>query len=413
MERCADRASCQVTPPRATPCTLPGSVIVPVRLLYLVTEDWYFVGHRLALANAARAAGFVVGVACRVDAHAERIRAAGIELLPLSLKREGRNPLAEARSIRDIARAYRSFRPDIVHHVALKPIVYGSIAARLARVPNIVNALTGLGYVFSSDDRRARWARPIVEAVYRRVLQRSRVILQNRDDLAMLTSERVLRDEQCDLIPGAGVDLNAFSPVPEPSGVALVVLPARMLRDKGVYEFVEAARTLKERQVPARYALVGEPDEANPASIPASQLQSWVAEGVVEWWGWQHDMAKVYGNAHLVCLPSYREGLPKALMEAAASARAVVTCDVPGCRDAIVAGESGLAVPARDARALADALQVLIVDPARRRAMAARGRRLAEERFSIERIAAETIDVYRRLTGAMRPLPASGTVASR
>lgn len=384
-----------------------------MRLLYLVTEDWYFVGHRLALACAAQAAGFEVGVATRESNDGDCIRAAGIELFPLAMRRESKNPLAELKAIAEVARIYRRYRPHIVHHVALKPVLYGSIAARLVGTPCVVNALTGLGYVFSSNDRRARLARPVVQAAYRQVLRNSRVILQNRDDLSMLTHERVVQATQCELILGAGVDLRTFSARPEADGPPLVVLPARMLRDKGVHEFVEAARIIRKRGLAARFALVGEPDPANPASITESQLRQWVDAGVVEWWGWRDDMAQVYGSAHIVCLPSYREGLPKALMEAAACARPIVTCDVPGCREAIIAGETGLAVPARDAGALAQALHRLITDGATRKAMGLRARRLAEERFSIERVAAETIDVYRKLAGEAVPQRPRGTAAPR
>ncbi len=370
------------------------------RLLYLVSEDWYFVGHRIDLAKAALEAGYAVAVATRVGEHRDTILDAGIELLPLGLKRSGRNPITELGSVREIARAYRAFKPHIVHHVALKPVLYGALAARLTRVPAVVNALTGLGYAFSSEDAKARLIRPILERGYAMALRGSHVILQNSGDLALLATRGIVSEAQCTVVPGAGVRLNEFSPAPEADGEPLVILPARMLRDKGVIEFVAAARILKNEGVSARFVLVGSPDPENPASIDAAQLRAWIAEGSVEWWGWQADMVRIYRAAHIVCLPSYREGLPKTLIEAAACGRPVVTTDVPGCRDAIIPDETGLLVPARDAKQLAGAIAQLIKSPTLRQAMGRKARTLAENMFSIERIAAETIAIYDRLDAA-------------
>ncbi|HLB14249.1 MAG TPA: glycosyltransferase family 4 protein [Burkholderiales bacterium] len=369
------------------------------RLLYLVTEDWYFCSHRLPLAAAAREAGFDVSVATRVREHADEIRRAGVEPIPIGLSRRSVNPFRELRSLTEIVRTYRAVRPDIVHHVALKPVVYGSLAARLAGVPAVVNALAGLGYLFSSQDRRARLARPAVEAVFRTLLDRSnsRLIVQNPDDLRFLVSEGVVDARRATLIRGSGVDTARFVPAPEPQGVPLVVLPARMLRDKGVFEFVAAAAQLKKDGVAARFALVGDPDPDNPASIPAATLQRWSDGGAVEWWGWRDDMVEVFHQSHVVCLPSYREGLPKALIDAAACGRAIVTCDVPGCREVVREGENGLLVPPRDSAALAAALGRLLGDAKLRQAMGIRGRARAVAEFSVERVIEQTLGLYREL----------------
>jgi glycosyltransferase involved in cell wall biosynthesis len=250
------------------------------RLLYLVTEDWYFCSHRLPLAAAAREAGFDVSVATRVREHADEIRAAGVEPIPIGLSRRSVNPYRELRALREIVSTYRAAKPDIVHHVALKPVIYGSLAARLAGVPAVVNALAGLGYLFSSQDPRARLARPAVEAAFRGLLDRSnsRLIVQNPDDLRFLVSEGVVDARRATLIRGSGVDTTRFVPAPEPEDMPLVVLPARMLRDKGVFEFVAAAAQLKNDGIAARFALVGDPDPDNPASIPAATLQHWSAQ---------------------------------------------------------------------------------------------------------------------------------------
>jgi len=369
------------------------------RLLYLVSEDWYFCSHRLPLAAAAREAGFDVSVATRVREHAGEIRRAGVEPIPIGLSRRSVNPYRELRALREIVRTYRAAKPDIVHHVALKPVIYGSLAARLAGVPAVVNALAGLGYLFSSRDRRARLVRPVVEAAFRALLDRpgSQLVVQNPDDLRLLLRERVVGAERAVLIRGSGVDTTRFVPAPEPEGVPLVVLPARMLRDKGVFEFVAAAEQLRAAGVAARFALVGDPDPDNPASIPAATLQRWSDGGAVEWWGWRDDMVEVFHQSHIVCLPSYREGLPKALIDAAACGRAIVTCDVPGCREVVREGENGLLVPPRDSAALAAALGRLLGDAKLRQAMGIRGRARAVAEFSVERVIEQTLGLYREL----------------
>jgi glycosyltransferase involved in cell wall biosynthesis len=370
----------------------------PPRLLFLVTEDWYFCSHRLPLACAARDAGFDVAVATRVTAHGERIRAAGLRLIPLMLRRSGRNPWRELMAIAEITRLYRAEKPDIVHHVALKPVLYGSLAARIAAIPSVVNALAGMGYVFTSGKLSARLLRPLVTLAFRLLLKRGRIILQNPDDRAALLKAGVASPEQITLIRGSGVDTAHFVPVPEPdTAVPLVVLPARMLWDKGVGEFVAAAHMLREEGLAARFLLAGERDPDNPAAIPAAQLETWRAAGIVEWHGRQEDMARLLAQSHIVCLPSYREGLPKALLEAAASGRAIVATDVPGCREAVRHGINGLLVPARDATALADALRRLLTDPALRREFGQHGREMAEKEFSVKKITAETLALYREI----------------
>lgn len=372
------------------------------KLLFLVTEDWYFCSHRLPLARAAKAAGYEVVVATRVGAHAEAILAEGFKLVPIGLRRSSQNPWREIKAILEIAGIYRRERPDLVHHVALKPVLYGSIAARLTRVPAVVNALAGLGFVFASESLKARLLRPWVVGALRLLLDaRGRVlIVQNPDDRRMLVEGGVVKPARVRLIRGSGVDIRRFAPTPEPVGTPLVVLPSRLLWDKGVGEFVAAARLLKAQGAEARFVLVGAGDPENPATIPDGTLEAWRAEGVVEWWGRREDMSAVLESSSIACLPSYREGLPKVLLEAAACGRPLVATDVPGCREIVIDGSNGLLVPVRDAPALADAIGRLLADPGLRVAMGRRGRELVEAQFSEERVVMQTLAVYRELAGA-------------
>ncbi|MDZ7809389.1 MAG: glycosyltransferase family 4 protein [Arhodomonas sp.] len=289
-------------------------------------------------------------------------------------------------------------RPDLVHLVTIKPVLYGGLMARLLRVPAAVAAISGMGFLFTGGRRGP--ARRAAELLYRLALGHGngRVMVQNTTDRDGLRAMGALRRGQEVLIPGSGVDLDRFRPVPLPDGEPLVVLPARMLWDKGVGEFVAAAVRLRDRGVAARFALVGAHNETNPAAVPLETLQQWRREGAVEWWGQQEDMPAVLGAASVVVLPSfYGEGVPKALLEALAAGRAVVTTDHPGCRDVVDDGVNGRLVPVRDAEGLADAIAGLLADRDRLEALGLAGRRMAEERFGVERVVAAHMAVYEAL----------------
>jgi glycosyltransferase involved in cell wall biosynthesis len=368
-------------------------------LLFIVSEDWYFVSHRLHLAAAARRAGFRVGVLTRVSDHRQRIEDAGIEVLDWNLNRRSRNPFIELRSIWEVLSALRRFRPDLIHVVALKPVLYSSLASRLVGLRQRVFALGGLGFAFASERLFARLIRPVVLRILRLALagEKTRLILQNPHDREQLTTAGVIVAERVRLIRGAGVDTQAFRPQPEREGLVLVILPARMLWDKGVAEFVSCAKALRESGLRARFALVGDPDPHNPECVPDSQLRAWDRSGVVEWWGRRDDMPEVYAQAHVVCLPSAHEGLPKVLLEAASCARPIVTYDIPGCTEIVTHGENGLLVPLRDPRRLGEAIAALVIDSALRRRMGACGREKVVRAFSQELVAAETLSAWNEL----------------
>ena len=369
-------------------------------LMFVVTEDWYFVSHRLALAQRAVSEGFRVIVATRVSDHGETIRHAGCELISLRWRRRGGSPLGEIATLVRLVKLYRRYRPTVVHHVALKPVIYGSLAARIARVPGIVNAVTGLGYVFTAPTSHARLLRGIMRVALRMAFSRTHttIIVQNPDDEETLLQGGLVRADQTRLIRGSGVDLDEFHVTDFPDGVPTVVLASRMLWDKGVGEFVEAAKTLRAQGVAARFVLVGDTDPDNPRAVPRTQLSQWHESGVVEWWGHRSDMAAVFAGSHVVCLPStYGEGIPKVLIEAASAGRPIVATDAPGCREIVQNGENGLLVPMHDPVALGKALRTLIGDHALRREMGARGRRLVEDEFTIERVLDDTMAVYREL----------------
>ena len=380
--------------PRAD-VAMPGSP--QERLLFVINDLAFLISHRLPVAQAALDAGYEVHIAAPNDVASEReLAGSGFHLHRLNMHRHKTNPFLELRSFWEIYRIYRRVKPDFVHLVTIKPVLFGGIAARLARVPCVVSAISGLGYVFVGSSLDSRIIGLFVKPLFRFALghRAQRVIFQNDDDRRMIEGLGVDLSEKAEMIRGSGVDLEVFKPTPETEGPVTVVLPSRLLRDKGVAEFVEAAGILKREGSTARFVLVGDAPEGNPASVPQHILDAWKAEGMVEFWGFRSDMPDVLRRSHIVVLPSYREGFPKALIEAAACGRAVVTTDAPGCRDAIIENRTGRLVPVRDGLALADAMRSLIEDKELRLQMGIAGRKLAEQAFSIEHVTRRHLDIY-------------------
>jgi glycosyltransferase involved in cell wall biosynthesis len=373
-------------------------------VLFVVNQARFFVTHRLVLAEAAAHAGYDVHVAVPDGPGTSAITERGFPVHSVPFDRGGMNVAADLRTATALVALYRELRPDLVHHVTVKPVLYGSLAARALNVRAVVNAVSGLGYLEIARDRRAQAVRAVVRRLYRLAFRRPRlrVIFQNPDDRASFEHAGIVRPGQASLIHGSGVDLDAFAPVPVPQGPPVVLLPARMLWDKGVGEFVDAARRLRSAGSDARFVLVGDTHE-NPAAVPADRLAAWVREGVVEWWGHRDDMPAALSAASVVCLPSYREGCPKALLEAAACGRPIVTTDVPGCRDVVRDGVEGLLVPARDAGSLAAAIARLLDDAELRRTCGELGRARAERDFGVARVVAATLTIYRELLADAAP----------
>ncbi|MDA1082731.1 MAG: glycosyltransferase family 4 protein [Gemmatimonadetes bacterium] len=371
-----------------------GSHASRPKLLFVVTEDWYFVSHRLPLARAAAKAGFDVAVATRVRDMGSRIAEAGIRVIPFEIARASLNPVIELATLLRLITLYRTERPHVAHHVALKPVLYGGIAAIVTGTPRVVNAVAGLGWLHGAERGPTGWVKAIARRLIALVLRRGTLLVQNPDDAKVLVALGVPASRIRE-VRGAGVDLEEFASSVEPGGVPLVILPARLLWDKGVEEFVNAAVLVREHGIDARFALVGEPDPANRRAVPAEVIRHWVERGWVEHFGWVADMPVLLARAHVVCLPSYYgEGIPKALIEAAASGRAIVTTDTPGCREIVHDEDNGILVPPRDVPALANALERLLTSPDLRRRMGSRGRSRAEAEFSQEAVIAQTISLY-------------------
>jgi glycosyltransferase involved in cell wall biosynthesis len=393
-------------PDNRTSVVLPPTPVLSAaprpKLLFLVTEDWYFWSHRLPVARAARAAGFAVVVATRVRAHGERIRAEGFAVRALRWRRCGDGLIGACRAISEIARLYRAEQPDLVHHVALKPVLFGGLATRLtfgrsSGVPAVINAIMGFGSGFSRTNLSARLRRRLLGLCLRVAAdrRRARMVVQNPEDRAALAKTGIDPDRIA-LIRGSGVDLDHFLPLPDPdTPILAAALVSRMLREKGVIDAVAAIRMLRDRGLPIELLLAGPTDPDNPGSLTSEMLTSLSKTPGITWLGPVADVRAVWRRAAIALLPStYGEGVPKALLEAAACARPIVATDVPGCREVVHSGQTGILVPPRDIDQLAKAIAELAGDPALRARMGRAGRSMIQKDFGEQRVARETLDIY-------------------
>lgn len=369
------------------------------KLFLVVNVDWFFLSHRLPIALEAQKRGYEVTIFTIDTGKKKEIESYGFRCISLPTSRAGTILWNEMKVVWLLYKYYKRERPQIVHHVAVKPVTYGSLAAKLARVPKVVNALAGLGFLFINADQN-KFLHKTLNLVFRYSFNNPQIrfILQNQDDLDMIQNLNILKPNQIKLIKGSGVDLNYFSYCQETSDeIIRVVLPARMLWDKGVGEFVEAANLLYSKyKNHAEFILAGMADLENVSGISIFQLEKWSETKVVNWVGFQDDVKKMVSNAHIIVLPSYREGLPKSLIEACAIGRPIVTTDVPGCREVVVNGLNGIIVPVKDPNSLADAIERLILNKGLRVRMGVEGRKMAEKEFSIEKVIDQTFELYNK-----------------
>jgi glycosyltransferase involved in cell wall biosynthesis len=375
--------------------------MTPARIVMVVNVEWYFLSHRLPVALALQARGHEVVVATAIErGRADEIRGHGLRFVELPMVRGQLAPRRDTATLRALLRLYRDERPDLIYHTTIKPILYGSLAARMSGIRTVINVIPGLGHVFSQTGGAARVRRWLVERGYSAAFAgaQTRAVFQNDHDRRLFVDRGIVGEPQTAVIKGSGVNLSQFAAAPpSDEDPPIVLMASRLLWDKGVGELVDAARELKRRELPCRVVIVGIPDD-NPNAVPAATLRAWEQDGLIEWWGLRDDMPRVLSRASVVALPSYYpEGVPRILLEAAAVARPVVTTDTPGCCDAVRPGITGLLVPPRQPGPLTEALAALLTDPGRRREMGARARMLAEAEFGEDRIASQTADLCETL----------------
>lgn len=373
-----------------------------MKIILFANTDWYLYNFRRSLALALKEAGYEVLLISPDGEYGKKFYDLGLRWQALPMNRRSLNPLREMCLLLHLVMLFRRERPALVHGFTIKSAVYGALAARLAGVPARVSAVAGMGYVFTSDALKARLLRPVVRGLMRLSLGggEARLILQNPDDVLLFRSTGLVDGARIRMIRGSGVDCRRFLTRESARSVGepfTVLLAARLLWDKGIAEYVSAARSLKAESRRIRFLLAGAPDSGNPAAVSTKDVNAWTQEGLLECLGHVDDMPGLLSRVDVVVLPSYREGLPKTLIEAAACGLPLITTNVPGCREVVTHGLDGLLVPARDASALALAIARLHADPAlaQRLGQAARAKALAE--FDEEIVIARTMEVYREL----------------
>ena len=369
----------------------------PKRLLFVVNVDWFFISHRLPLALAAKESGYEVHIATEITQHLEELEAYGLIVHKLDLKRGYKNLMEELKGFISLIRVFLQINPDLVHLVTIKPVLYGGIIAKFTGVPALIIAISGLGHVFGAKGIIAVIRRLLVVMLYRFIMshKRLKVVFQNPTDCARLVGFARLDKNKTVMIKGAGVDLKIYNFMPIPEDIPCVIMASRLIADKGVWQFVEAAHILKNRGIVARFCLVGSINLDNPTSLNENDIEKLKQDKVVEVWGYKTNMAQVIQQATIVTLPSfYNEGLPKILIEAAACGRPIITTNMPGCVEAVEDGITGLIIPPRDSIALADALNKLLKDRTRCISMGTAGRRKAETEFDLTSVVSKHLELY-------------------
>ncbi len=366
-----------------------------MKIALLANSDWYLFGYRLALANELNNRDCNVTLVSPPGKYSEDILKAGFAWKPLRFSRTGINPITEILALRRFWVFYKAEEFDIVHHFTIKAVIYGSIIAKFVKIPFVINSITGLGSVFSSRSLVMKILSKFILLLYRYALTNTKVIFQNRKDMEYLLEKNIVSRRNVVLIRSSGVDIKKFVFKPEPGGMPTVLMASRLIKEKGVEEFVKSAKIINRHKKIANFILVGEPDLNSFSPIPRKNLIEWVNEEIIDWQGWKANMPKVLQAANIVCLPTYYgEGLPKILIEAAASGRAMVTTDVPGCLEIVHDGENGIVVESQNVGALVNAIEILLENPKLRKRMGNAGRILAEKEFSVHNVNLETLRIY-------------------
>lgn len=373
-----------------------------MKAVLFANTDWYLYNFRRALAKSLQKAGYEVLLISPPGPYGDKLRAMGLRWEPLPMQRRSLNPLREMALLWHLIRLLRRERPMLVHGFTIKCAVYGSLAARLAGISARVNAVAGMGYVFTSAQLKARLLRPVVRGLLRLALggRDARLILQNADDVELFRRAGLVDPAHIRLIRGSGVDCAQFAGVSGKTsgdGRLRVLLASRLLWDKGVAEYVAALRQLRDQGRAIDALLAGTPDPGNPAAVPEATIRDWVDEGLVSWLGHVDDMVGLLGSVDVVVLPSYREGLPRTLVEAAACGLPLITTDVPGCREVVSDGIDGLLVPMGNSDALAQAIRRLQDNPEFAHRLGAAARSKARAQFDQSIVIQRTMEVYAEL----------------
>lgn len=376
------------------------------KLLYFIGVDWFFLSHFLDRAVAAQQYGFDVVVLTKITGDLSAFKHHGIKVVHIEFARRSIHPKYLIPNLKKIIEVFRQENPDIIQQVALKPILLGSIAARWLGIQRIVNAVVGMGFAYTSNTRLNSIIRRLLSILFYLILDKrnAKFVFENADDMSFFLSKGWVTKCGATLIRGAGVDVQQFQPSALQADPPIVVLLSRMLWDKGIQEFVEAARIIKRKNATCqvRFVLVGDTDDDNRGSIPREVLLSWQAEGAIEWWGFRSDVANVLGQSTISCLPSYREGLPKSLLESLAVGLPCVATDVPGCREAVKHGVNGFLVPPKDPKNLAAAIDALLGNAQLIKQFGLASRKMAENVFSTTLVNHQTIILYQQLLNASK-----------
>jgi len=368
------------------------------KIVFFITEDWYFVSHRLPIAIESINKGFdVYLVTKKTSSKSKLIENHGIKILNMNIERGKINPFSDAIVLIKLIFILKKIKPDILHTVAMKPILYGNIASLILRIPHTISSFAGLGYLFISNSIKAKFINYALKKFFKILLNRnsSSIIFQNKDDYNFMVDSNIIKKNRAIIIRGSCVDERLFHFTKENNETNKIILASRLLWDKGLKEFAKASEILKKDKITnLRFILVGEIDSQNPAAVEKEELLNWEKNNLIEWWGFRSDINKIYKDSNIVCLPSYREGLPKSLIEAAASGRAIITTDVPGCREVVVDGYNGLLVPKKNAYLLAKAIKKLIKNDLLRNTMGENSAKLFKKNFTVDINVSKHIDLY-------------------